>query len=81
LTRIVKVVLWSSVAAYLLMWGVGVLPWIATLALELVLCILWDRADPDNRYSVNPAECSGKGDEDETIRIVDRNRTSGGDRT
>jgi hypothetical protein len=81
LTRIVKVVLWSSVAAYLLMWGVGLLPWIATLALELVMVMVWDRLEPNNRYSVNPAECSGKGDEDETIRIVDRNRTGGRDRT
>lgn len=45
-------------------------PWVATLALELLLVIIWDRADPDNRYSVRPDQCVGNGEENETVRIT-----------
>lgn len=77
--KITWLAIWASVAGYLVMWGVGMLPWGMALALELVLCVIWDLSSPDVRYTsrMSGNHCiQTKDAEDETVRIVDRARRS-----
>jgi hypothetical protein len=79
--RIVQPLIWISAVAYLWMWGVGWLPWVAALALELILCIIWDKSAPDARWQ---ARMSGEhchqleNAEDETQRIARTGRRRSG---